>query len=139
MKLFFPFSLLSGFMVVSGIRLFQSGFQEDTTILLVSSILHMIMIVILFILGIIQGIKRKRATEEGFPEDDELSEKIARKSAGISFYLTLFIWLILLFVNSFIEIDSRLIFSYGFIGMSLTFVITWLVINSQGIKDAIIL
>lgn len=136
MKLFFPFSLLSGFMVVSGIRLFQSGFHEDTTILLVSEILHVIMILVLFILGIIQGIKRKRATEEGFPEDDELSEKIVRKSAGISFYLTLFIWLILLFVNSFIEIDSRLIFSYGFIGMSLTFVISWLIINSQGIKDA---
>ena len=136
MKLFFPFSLLSGFMVVSGIRLFQSGFHEDTTILLVSEILHVIMILVLFILGIIQGIKRKRATEEGFPEDDELSEKIVRKSAGISFYFTLFIWLILLFINSFIEIDSRVIFSYGFIGMSLTFVITWLVINSQGIKDA---
>ncbi len=136
MKIFFPFSLLSGFMVVSGIRLFQSGLNEDTTILLVSEILHVIMIAILFILGIIQGIKRKRATEEGFPEDDELSEKIVRKSAGISFYFTLFIWLILLFVNSFIEIDSRVIFSYGFIGMSLTFVITWLVINSQGIKDA---
>jgi hypothetical protein len=136
MKLFFPFSLLSGFMVVSGIRLFQSGFHEDTTMLLVSEILHMVMILVLFILGIIQGVKRKRATEEGFPEDDELSEKIVRKSAGISFYLTLFIWLILLFINSFVEVDSRLIFSYGFIGMSLTFVITWLVINSQGIKDA---
>ena len=94
------------------------------------------MIVILFIMGIILGVKRRRATEEGFPEDDELSEKIVRKSAGISFYLTLFIWLILLFINSFIELDSRLIFSYGFIGMSLTFVITWLVINSQGIKNA---
>lgn len=136
MKIFYPFSLMSGFMVVSWIRLFQSGFNEDTGILLATSIIHMTMILILFVLGIILGIKRKKATEEGFPEDDELSEKIVRKSGGISFYLTLFIWLILLFINSFIEIDSRLIFSYGFIGMSVTFVITWLVINSQGIKDA---
>lgn len=96
----------------------------------------MIMIAILFIMGIIYGVKRIRSKEEGFPEDDELSKKIIRKSAGISFYVTLFIWLTLLFVNSFIELDSRLIFSYGFIGMSLTFVITWLIINSQGIKDA---
>ncbi|MEA2077046.1 MAG: hypothetical protein U9O95_03410 [Candidatus Marinimicrobia bacterium] len=135
-KLFFPIFLLSGVTVVSGIRIYQSGIGEETKILFISEILHMIMIAILFIMGIIYGVKRIRSKEEGFPEDDELSKKIIRKSAGISFYVTLFIWLTLLFVNSFIELDSRLIFSYGFIGMSLTFVITWLIINSQGIKDA---
>ena len=135
-KLFFPIFLLSGVTVVSGIRIFQSGIGEETKILFIAELIHMVMIAILFIMGIIYGIKRIRSTKEGLPEDDELSKKIVRKSAGISFYITLFIWLILLFIQSFIDIDSRVLFSFGFVGMSLTFVITWLITNSCGIKDA---
>lgn len=135
-KLFFPIFLLSGVTVVSGIRIFQSGIGEGTKMLFIAELIHVIMIGILFVLGIIYGIKRIRSKEEGFPEDDELSKIIVRKSASISFYITLFLWLILLFIQSFIDIDSQVIFSFGFIGMSLTFVITWLIINSSGVKDA---
>lgn len=135
-KLFFPIFLLSGVTVVSGIRIFQSGLGEDTNILFIAELIHLTMMLILFVMGIIYGIKRIMSKEEGFPEDDELSKKIVRKSASISFYITLFIWLVLMFIQSFIEIDSKVLFSFGFVGMSLTFVVTWLIINSSGIKDA---
>jgi hypothetical protein len=136
-KLLFPTYLLSGVMVVSGIRIFQSGLGESTDGMLAAEITHVTALVILFIVGIIFGIvKRSRSKEAGFPEDDELSIKIIRKSASISFYASLFVWLILLFIRSFIDVDSRILFSFGFVGMSMSYVIVFLILSSTGIKDA---
>ena len=136
-KLLFPTYLLSGVMVVSGIRIFQSGSGESGTGILIAEIVHLTTLIILFIVGMIFGIiKRNKLKESGFPEDDEMSIKIMQRSAAITFYFSLFIWLILLFLLTLTNIESKLVFSFGFVGMSLTYVISFLILSSTGVNDA---
>ena len=134
-KLFLPISFLTVVMVISGILIYQTGTSHNEIIYLYSEIIHVGIIVILFILGIIFAFKRISSGQKGFIEDDELSKRIVQKSAALSFYSSSLIWLILLFVGNMNIIDKQILFSYGFIGMTLIFVLSWFVVNSKGLTD----
>ena len=134
-KLFLPVSILTIIMVISGILINHTGTPQNEIIYFYSEIIHMGVIIILFILGIIFAAKRIISGQKGIPEDDELSKRIVQKSAALSFYSSLLIWLILLFVGNMKIVDNQLLFGYGFIGMTLVFILSWFVINSKGITD----
>lgn len=134
-KLFLPVSILTIIMVISGILIYQTGTPQNEIIYFYSEIIHVGVIIILFILGIIFAAKRIISGQKGIPEDDELSKRIVQKSAALSFYSALLIWLILLFVGNMKIVDNQLLFGYGFIGMTLVFILSWFVINSKGITD----
>ncbi len=134
-KLFLPVSILTIIMVISGILIYQTGTPQNEIIYFYSEIIHVGVIIILFILGIIFAAKRIISGQKGIPEDDELSKRIVQKSAALSFYSALLIWLILLFVGNMKIVDDQILFGYGFIGMTLVFILSWFVINSKGITD----
>jgi hypothetical protein len=80
-----------------------------------------------------QRIKRKA---QGFPEDDELSVKISRDASSISYYASLFLWLILILLQNTANIDYKSLFAFGIIGMSLTYIFSLMIINHRGLSDA---
>ena len=133
--IFLPVFILSSVLMISGIVVFQSEIMESTTLNFISEIIHVFVIVIIIIIGIILANKRRRLEEEGLAAGDELSERILYKTGLISFYGSLILWLILIYVQMNTQIFKGLAFSYGFIGMALIFLVTWTILNIKGIHD----
>lgn len=133
--IFLPVFILSSVLMISGIVVFQSEIVESTTLNFISEIIHVCVIVIIIIIGIILANKRRRLKEAGLAADDELSKRILCKTGLVSFYGSLILWLILIYVQMNTQIFKGLAFSYGFIGMALIFLVTWTILNIKGIHD----
>ena len=134
-KLFLPTFTFCIFLTLSGIWVFQSSPNAD---LLDNSIHEIILVVFLFLtysISIIVGIKKFRDSDKGLPEEDELSARIIEKASFRSFYISLFIWLIILYLHLNTEIITEILFVYGFIGMAVVFIINWLVLNKTGVEN----
>ena len=134
-KLFLPISILTTVLIIAGIQIYQAATPKNTSIFIWSEIIHVGIIVLLFVLGLYFAVKRIKSREKGLPEDDELSLLITQKAAAISFYISLFLWLVLLYIQNNTTIESTLLFGYGFIGMALAFILSWFVFNSKGIRN----
>ena len=124
-KVFLPVFILTWVVVLSGFWIIQPGDTNSSTL----ELIFIGVILLLLILGIYFSYGRIKRKKEGFPEEDELSRIIERKAAAISYYLSIILWLALIFIQSNISIELKWVFSIGMIGMALLFVISWVIIN----------
>jgi hypothetical protein len=133
---FIPVFILSAVLMISGILIFQSETIDRTTSLnFISEIIHVTTIIVLLIIGIYFGRKRLNMEKEGLAKDDELSQRILHKTGFYTFYSSLLFWLLLLYIKMKSSLNTELVFSYGFIGMSLIFIIIFFIFNKTGLKN----
>ena len=133
---FIPVFILSAVLMISGILIFQSENIDRTTSLnFISEIIHVTTIIVLLIIGIYFGRKRLNMEKEGLAKDDELSQRILHKTGFYTFYSSLLFWLLLLYIKMKSSLNTELVFSYGFIGMSLIFIIIFFIFNKTGLKN----
>ncbi len=131
-RIFLPLFMVAYAVVLSGILILQTGSLDDTRNYVFTEYFYIGIISIFFILGIYIGYKRMKRKKEGLPEEDEMSRKIAQKAAASSFYISLFLWLVLIYIQDRIVTDIRIFFGYGMIGMALIFVFRWFYYNLKG-------
>lgn len=81
------------------------------------------------------GYKKLTSARRGEPAEDELSKKILQKTAAISYYISLYIWVFLLFLKDRIEFDTEELIGAGILAMAVTYGISWLILNFKGIKN----
>ena len=130
-KIFLPVFVLTYSIIITGIVLFQQNNNENNLL----EYIFVSVIFLFFVLGIYLNYKRDRNSKLGFPEDDELSKKISQKAAAVSFYFSLILWVILIYVESKINLKIEYLFSIGIIGMSVFYVISWIIINIKGLEN----
>ena len=131
-KVFLPIFILTYVLILSGIWITKP--ENNST----PSFLEYVFIGILlvfFTISIYLWYRRIKRKKQGFPEDDEMSKKIAQKAAAISYYISLFLWLVLIYLHNKIIIDIQYLFTIGIIGMAVIFVLCWVIFNFKGIKD----
>lgn len=92
--------------------------------------------VLLLILGIgswvlFNRIKSKRNRELA---EDELSKLILQKSSSISYYISLYLWLLLSYFSDSLKLDTEQLIGYGIIGMAFIFVGCWVYYYIRGVK-----
>ena len=131
-NLFLPIFVLTFVLVLSGLWIVQPENDSAPSFL---EYIFIGMLLAFFILGAYFGYGRIKRKKQGLPEDDELSRKVAQKAAAVSYYISLFLWLVLIYVQSHFIINIKLLFSSGMIGMAVIFVVSWVIINNIGIKD----
>ena len=69
----------------------------------------------------------------GMPIRDERTKKVRMFAAGYAYFISLYIWLMLLMFHKFLDYDDALIL--GLLGMALSFGLSWyLVSRSKGIE-----
>ena len=118
--------------ILSGIWIFRTGRPADQANGVFTEYFYVGIISIFFLLELYLGYKRIIRRKEGLPEEDEMSKKIAQKAAATSFYLSLLLWLVLIYVQDKITADIRILFGYGMIGMALIYVFSWFYYNFTG-------
>jgi peptidoglycan/LPS O-acetylase OafA/YrhL len=92
-----------------------------------------ILLVIAF--AVFVGYKRLTSAKRGEPTEDEMSKKVLLKTSSLSYYISLYLWVALIFVKDHVKLDSEELLGAGILGMALIFAICWLVFNFMGVKN----
>lgn len=94
-----------------------------------------IIIVLLITFAVFIGYKRLASARRGEPAEDELSKKVMQKSASLSYYISIYMWLAIGYFSERLDYETHTIIGAGIIGMAITFAVCWLIFNIGGIKN----
>jgi len=94
------------------------------------SIVFLLVVFALFI-----GFKRLGSARRGEPAEDELSKKVMQKSASLSYYISIYMWLAIGYFSESLDYETHTLIGAGIIGMAIMFAICWLIFNFRGIKN----
>ena len=94
-------------------------------------------VIILVVLGfaVFNGFKRFSSVKRGEPIEDELSKKILVKASSISFYVSIYLWLFIMYYSDKTPLENHTLIGLGILGMALIFAITWVVIHFRGLSN----
>ena len=134
MKNFFvPLLVITAVMAVTGIEIFQVNIP-DSSGAGTAEIIYVIMLAIMIGLGIILAAGRSKDLKAGLPVEDELSRKNLNRAGSVTFFISLFIWLIILYleVHEIMITEAKFLFAFGLIASCFVFLFSWTVINFRG-------
>jgi peptidoglycan/LPS O-acetylase OafA/YrhL len=92
-----------------------------------------ILIVVAF--SIFIGFKRLTSVKRGEPAEDELSKKVILKTAAWSYYISLYLWVAMLFIKDRVNLETDELIGAGILGMALSWVVCWLIFHFRGIRN----
>jgi peptidoglycan/LPS O-acetylase OafA/YrhL len=81
------------------------------------------------------GFKRLTSAKRGEPAEDELSKKVILKTAAWSYYISLYLWVGILFIKDRVNLDSEELIGAGILGMALSWVICWMIFHFRGVRN----
>jgi peptidoglycan/LPS O-acetylase OafA/YrhL len=93
--------------------------------------------VIILVVGfaLFVGYKRLTSAKRGEPSEDELSKKVLLRTAATSYYISLYLWVAMLFIKDRVNLDTDELLGAGILGMALSFAICWLIFHFKGIRN----
>ena len=94
-----------------------------------------IVIILLVAFALFIGFKRLSSARRGEPAEDELSKKVMQKTASLSYYISIYMWLIIGYFSEKLGYETHTLIGAGIIGMAITFAVCWLIVNFRGIKN----
>lgn len=110
-------------------------FMVSSTNLKEIDFLHLGIITALVAFAIFFGIKRIKSERRKEPVEDEMSKKILQKTAALSYYISLYMWVFIIFIKDRIEMDTEEWIGTGVLGMAITFAVTWIFFYFKGLKN----
>jgi peptidoglycan/LPS O-acetylase OafA/YrhL len=123
--------LVAGLVLISMGLWFFSSVKEFKMM----DLFHFGVITLIVGFAVFVGLKRLRSEKRGEPVEDELSKKILQKTAAISYYISLYIWVFLIFLKDRVKFETEELLGTGILAMAVTFGIAWLILNFKGIKN----
>ncbi len=98
-------------------------------------LLHFVVILLIVGFALFFGYKRLTSARRGEPAEDELSKKVLQRTAAVSYYISLYFWVFLLFIKDRVKFDTEELLGTGILGMAVAFGISWLIINFRGFRN----
>ncbi len=119
-------------MVVASTALwFFSKTNKITTVDIAS--LGVIVLVVGFAVFI--GYKKLASARRGEPAEDELSKKVMLRTSSLSYYISIYLWLAIMYFSDKLKLETHTIIGVGILGMAVIFAICWLVFNFRGVRN----
>lgn len=81
------------------------------------------------------GFTRLKSERRGEPAEDEMSKRIMTRASSVSFYISIYLWLALMYINDKGSYESDLVFGTGILGMGVIFAVSWLVVYWRGVRN----
>jgi len=85
--------------------------------------------------GFLTGFNRVKSHIMREPVDDELSRLIMVKSSSLSFYISLYLWLFIMYLSGKTKMETTALIGSGIIGMAVVFLLSWIGTKIYGMKD----
>jgi peptidoglycan/LPS O-acetylase OafA/YrhL len=79
--------------------------------------------------------RRIGSEKRGQPAEDEFSKKVMQKAAALSYFVSLYLWLGIMYLADKLKTETDVMFGWGILGMAVIFGASWLFYNFRGIKD----
>ena len=95
--------------------------------------LGVIVIVVLFALFF--GYKRISSSRKGEPPEDELSKRVMQKASSLSYYISIYLWLAVMYFSEKLNYETHTLIGAGILGMAIVLAVCWLVFNFRGIRN----
>jgi peptidoglycan/LPS O-acetylase OafA/YrhL len=92
-------------------------------------------IALILIFAIFVGYKRFSSAKRGEPTEDELSKKVLQKTAAWSYYISLYMWVAMIYIKDRVSMDTEELLGTGILAMAVCFGVCWLIFNFKGIKN----
>jgi len=94
-----------------------------------------IIILIIVLFGLYVGYRRFTSEKRGQPPEDEFSKKVMQKAAALSYYVSLYLWLGIMYLTDKLKTETDVMFGWGILGMAVIFGVSWLFYNFRGIRN----
>jgi len=130
-KLFFLLFIASGILLGAGIWTYSSMVESVTT----TDILMFGVLIIVVAFAIFIGLSRLQSEKRGQPSEDEMSKLIVQKTAATSYYVSLYLWIALLFFYGHRNSETETAIGVGVVGMSVIFALSWFYHRVRGLKS----
>jgi len=101
-----------------------------------AEVLPFIVLLILVVFGLYFGYRRIISHKRGEPAEDELSKGVMRKASSLSYYISIYLWLAVMYFSDKTDLETHTCIGMGILGMAVVFAGCWLYYNFRGIMDA---
>lgn len=98
-------------------------------------LIQVFVVIFLVGFGIYFGIRRLKSERLNEPVEDEMSKQMLQKSSSIAFYISLYLWIALMYIADKKIFESDIVFGIGILGMGLVFAISYFVLRFIGLKN----
>jgi peptidoglycan/LPS O-acetylase OafA/YrhL len=92
-------------------------------------------IILVVAFAVFIGFKRLNSARRGEPAEDELSKKVMQKTASLSYYISLYWWLVIMYFTDKLNYETHSFIAAGILGMAVIFAVCWLVFNFRGVRN----
>lgn len=97
--------------------------------------LSMVIILLIVGIGIAWLIKKVTTVKKSEKIEDELSKRILEKTSSLSFYVSIYLWLVISMLSDRISFPLEQTVGYGLIGMAFIFFVIWSFYKIKGFKN----
>ncbi len=101
----------------------------------VHEILSFGVIIILIGFGIWFVVRRFSAVRSGEPQEDELSKKIVQKSAAWSYYISLYMWVFMIWLKDRVTMKTEEVLGAGILSMAVIFMFCYIFHRLRGVRN----
>ena len=81
------------------------------------------------------GASRLRSRRRGEPAEDELSKRIMTRASSLAYYVSIYLWLFIMYISDKTTLPAHSIVGTGIAGMAVVFLLCWLGVKFFGMKD----
>ena len=94
--------------------------------------------IVLLVVGfaVFLGLSRLKSHRRGEPGEDELSKTIMTKASSLAYYISIYLWLFVMYVSDKTTLEAHSLVGAGIAGMAVVFVLCWLGVKLFGMKNA---
>ena len=123
--------------IIAAIVIFTTGlwFFSSSSVLKPFSMVSFGIIILLVAFAVYIGFRRLASSKRGEPAEDELSKKVMQKTSSMSYYISLYLWLFIMYFSDRMAWETHTVIAAGIMGMAVTFAVCWLVFNFGGIRN----
>jgi peptidoglycan/LPS O-acetylase OafA/YrhL len=98
-------------------------------------LLQYVIIFVLVAFALMIGIRRLKSERRGEPAEDELSKKIMQRAAATAYYVSLYWWLVLVYLSDNWQKETESLIGTGILGMAILFALCWVYYKIKGVKS----
>jgi len=82
--------------------------------------------------AVVLAISKLKSAKEGLASEDELSQLIKDKASSRSYYVSLYWWLIMMYLSDKTKLETDSLIGAGILGMAVLFAGFWIYFNFKG-------
>jgi hypothetical protein len=81
------------------------------------------------------GIARVKSTLRKEPPEDELSKTVMLRSSSLSYYISIYLWLFIMYISNRVNWETHTLIGAGILGMAVIFCASWLGVKLFGLRN----